>query len=228
MIRGLPLSRGEDAWKTAKIGFKFLILARLSGAVVNHDQVRVCAEPVHLLRAPVLTLVGLARYGDYPAAGSLQLPAVVPSRSSKILNSAHHSACPTRTTFLVRSAVMSVDRRSLAHPRLRKRAQACARERSLPCSAAGSTEGQTFCDEHAATFRARQRGHIGPKVPPCWAVGSRPPGRARSGRPAREPTGDGSGTMLAYPALPGLCRLSRPAEADITGGAFDRDGGGLQ
>ena len=113
---------------------------------------------------------------------------------------------------------MSVNRRSLAHLRLRGRAQACARfrsgvrgwarasERSLPRSAAGSRQGvlraSTFCGEHAATFRSRQRGHIGPKVPPAGPLGHDLRGRARSGSPAREPAGDGSGTTLAYPALP--------------------------
>ena len=110
---------------------------------------------------------------------------------------------------------MSVNRRSLAHPRLRGRAQACARfrsgvrgwarasERSLPRSAAGSTEGQTFYAEHAATFRARQRGLVGPKVPPCRAVGSRPPGPGTQWQPG---PGAGGGWVGYYARLPGFAR----------------------
>ena len=56
------------------------------------------------------------RPGDYPAAGGLQQPVVVAVRSSKILNSAHHSACSTRTTFLCAIKGHVSEPPPLAHP----------------------------------------------------------------------------------------------------------------
>jgi hypothetical protein len=108
---------------------------------------------------------------------------------------------------------MSVNRRSLAHPRLRGRAQACARfrsgvrgwarasERSLPRSAAGSTEGQYLLRRTCRNLQVQAAWPHRAEGPPCRAVGSRPPGPGTQCQPG---PGAGGGWVGYYARLPGL------------------------
>jgi hypothetical protein len=72
----------------------------LSGVVVDHDQVRVGAEPVQVLHAPVFAGVGLAGPGDDRVAGRWPVPVVSAVLVFADLNSAR-CCCSTRATSFV-------------------------------------------------------------------------------------------------------------------------------